>query len=205
VEKTMPDVPSGADAARTAELVRKVTPLVDAFTNSEAILTRDGKRVIFISNRDGLPQLSVAGADRPGSPAKRLVESSERMTIAATLPDGQSLLFLSDKGADENWAIWKVGLDGSAPVNLTPGEPMNRDGPLVADLAPDTIYFSARRMDEAATAVYAVPASGGTARVLHRDDKPGGLVNVSRDGKQALFLRYPSASENYLHHGAPRA
>ncbi|MBN1203442.1 MAG: hypothetical protein JXB05_00775 [Myxococcaceae bacterium] len=91
MEKATPDVPSGADAARTAELARKVAPLVDAFTNSEAILTRDGKRVLLISNRDGLPQLYVADAARPDSPAKRLVESSERMTIAGTLPDGHRM------------------------------------------------------------------------------------------------------------------
>jgi dipeptidyl aminopeptidase/acylaminoacyl peptidase len=195
-----PDVTTGADAARTAELARKVTPLVDAFTNSEAILSPDGKQVIFVSNRDGLPQLYVADAARPDSPARRLVQGTERMMIEDITPDGKSLLYLSDKGADENWAIWKVGLDGSAPVNLTPGEPMQRDGAFVPDLAPDTIYFSGRRMSEAASAVYALPSSGGEARVIHREDKPGFLTDVSHDGKQALFLRYPTASENYLLH-----
>ena len=195
-----PDKPTGADAVRDAELQRKVAPLVDAFTNSEAILTRDGKRVIFSSNRDGLPQLYLADAARPDSPAKRLVEASERMRIGTTTPDGQSLLFLSDKGADENWSIWKVGLDGSAPVELTPGEKMDRDGAFVPELAPDTIYFSGHRVEEASSAVYSIPASGGAARVLHRDDKPGFLLDVSRDGKQALFMRYLSGSENDLQH-----
>ncbi len=42
-----------------------MTPLVDAFVNSEAILTRDGKRVVFVSNRDGLPQLYIADVASP--------------------------------------------------------------------------------------------------------------------------------------------
>ncbi|MFL5347232.1 MAG: prolyl oligopeptidase family serine peptidase [Hyalangium sp.] len=193
-------MPSGADAARDAELRRKAAPLVDAFTNSEAMLSRDGKRVLFTSNRDGLPQIYVADAARLDSPAKRLVEWPERMTLSTTTPDGQSLLFLSDKGADENWSIWKVGLDGSAPVELTPGEKLNRDGAFLPDLAPDTVYFSGRPMNEKASTVYAVPASGGAARVIHRDDKPGYLTDVSRDGKQALFQRQLSNTDNSLQH-----
>jgi dipeptidyl aminopeptidase/acylaminoacyl peptidase len=198
VAKQAPDVPTGADAARIAELARQVTPLVDAFVNSEALFTRDGQRVVLVSNRDGLPQVYVADAARADSPAKRLVQWPERMSIEALTPDGQSLLVLSDKGADENWSIFKVGLDGSAPVELTPGEKMNRDAAFLPELAPDTVYFSGRRMEEVASAVYAVPTSGGSARVIFRDDKPGFLTDVSRNGKQLLFERYLTGSENYL-------
>ncbi|HVG58833.1 MAG TPA: prolyl oligopeptidase family serine peptidase [Hyalangium sp.] len=196
----MPDVPSEADKARLAELTALATPLVDAFVNQEAILTRDGKRVLLVSNRDGLPQIYVADAARPDAPAKRLFEWPERVTIATTTPDGKSLLFRSDKGADENWSIWKVGLDGSAPVELTPGVTMNRDDAFLPDLAPDTVYFSGRRMNDVSSAVYSVPASGGEAREIYRDSKPGFLTDVSQDGKQALFERYLSGSENYLLH-----
>ncbi|MDY7225494.1 S9 family peptidase [Hyalangium rubrum] len=199
-KKEAPDPVASADAARVAEFARQVTPLVDAFINSEALFTRDGKQVLLSSNRDGLPQIYIADAARPDSPAKRLLNWSERMTITATTPDGKSLLFRSDKGADENWSLWKVNLDGSQPVELTPGEKLNRDGAFVPDLAPDTVYFSARRMNEASSAVYAVPLAGGPSRQVLRDDKPGFLSDVSRDGKQALFLRYLSGSENYLQH-----
>jgi len=198
VAKQAPDVPSGADATRIAEFARQVTPLVDAFVNSEALLTRDGKRVVLVSNRDGLPQLYVADAARPDSPAKRLVQWPERMQIETLAPDGQSVIVISDKGADENWSIFKVGLDGSAPVELTPGETLSRDGAFLPDLAPDTVYFSGRRNEEVSSTVYAVPATGGASRVIFRDDKPGFLTDASRDGKQLLFERYPTGSENYL-------
>jgi dipeptidyl aminopeptidase/acylaminoacyl peptidase len=195
-----PDPIASADAARIAELTRQVTPLVDAFVNSEAFFTRDGKQVLLVSNRDGLPQIYIADASRTDSPVKRLATWTERMTIIGTTPDGKALLFRSDKGADENWSIWKMNLDGSAPVELTPGEKLNRDGAYVPDLAPDTVYFSARRMNEASSAVYAVPLAGGTPKQILRDEKPGFLTDVSRDGKQGLFERYLSGSENYLQH-----
>ncbi|HEX8698506.1 MAG TPA: prolyl oligopeptidase family serine peptidase [Myxococcaceae bacterium] len=199
-KKESPDPIASTDTARIAELTRQVTPLVDAFVNSEAIFTRDSKQVILVSNRDGLPQIYTADAARTDSPVKRLATWTERMTITGTTPDGKALLFRSDKGADENWSIWKMNLDGSAPVELTPGEKLNRDGAIVPDLAPDTVYFSARRMNEASSAVYAVPLAGGTPKQILRDEKPGFLTDVSRDGKQGLFERYLSGSENYLQH-----
>jgi len=104
-----------------------------------------------------------------------------------------------DHGADEKWSIWRVNLDGSDLVDLTPGEPLQRDHARVPDLAPDTMYFSARRISEASSAVYAAPlGSPGPAREVYRDEKPGELTDVSRDGKRALFIRFPTISENYV-------
>jgi len=194
-----PDTVSPASSARVAELAGKAQPLVDAFLNSEALLSRDGKQVILVSNRDELPQLYVADATRPESPARRLLETTERVTLDATTPDGKAVLFRTDHGADEKWSIWKVNLDGSGAVELTPGEPMQRESAHVPDLAPETMYFTARRISEASSALYAAPvASPGAAREVYRDAKPGSLADVSRDGKRALFLRFPSASENHL-------
>jgi dipeptidyl aminopeptidase/acylaminoacyl peptidase len=200
VPKESPDPIASADAARIAELSAQAKPLVDAFINSEAFFTRDGKQVLFVSNRDGLPQLYLADASRTDSPARRLATWPERMTITATTPDGKAVLFRSDKGADENWSLFKMNMDGSSPVELTPGEKLNRDPAYVPDLAPDTVYFSARRMSDVSSTVYAVPLAGGPTRQVFRDEKPGFLTDVSRDGKHGLFLRYLSGSENYLHH-----
>jgi dipeptidyl aminopeptidase/acylaminoacyl peptidase len=205
-----PDVLSGAAADRVAELAKKAAPLVDAFANSEAVFTRDAKQVLIVSNRDGLPQLYVADATRPDSPARRLFASKERVKLDAPTPDGKALLFSTDRGADEKWSIWRVNLDGSGAVELTPGESMQRDGASVPDLAPDTMYYSVRRISEASSAVYAAPAiKPGPEREVYRDPKPGFLTDVSRDGKRGLFVRYPSRSENYLllldlASGAPR-
>ena len=194
-----PDRPSGAVAARVAELSRKASALVDAFVNNEALFTRDGKRVVFVSNRDGLPQLYAADASRPDSPPRRLVQSKERVTLDETTPDGKSVLFRSDVGADEKWSIWRVDVDGGNLTELTPGERIQRDGAHVAELAPDTVYFSGRGIGDVSSAVYAAPAaSPGPARQVFRDPKPGFLTAVSRDGKQGLFVRYPTRSENHL-------
>ena len=194
-----PDTPAGADAARDAELAKAVAGVVDAFTNSLARFTRDGKRVVFVSDRDGLPQLYIADAGKPDAPATRLVTSTERVTGAVATPDGKAVVFQSDHGADENWSFFRVNLDGSGLTELTPGARQQRDGALLCDARPDTMFYSARAMSDAGTGVYMTSAKvPGEEKQIYRDDKPGGLADVSRDGKWGLYERFPSQSENHI-------
>lgn len=193
-----PDVPSGKDSARDTELAKRAAGFIDAFSNSDPVLSPDGKRMVFVSNRDGLPQLYVGDPARPSAPATRLLHWPERMNGAVITPDGEAILFRSDKGADENWAVYRVGFDGKAPVELTSGK-LNRDGIIVVDGAPGTFFFSARDMREARSTVYSAPARApGPAKALYTSDRPGGLTDVSRDGKRGLFVEFPSNSENHL-------
>jgi dipeptidyl aminopeptidase/acylaminoacyl peptidase len=194
-----PDVPSGADAARDAELTKLAKPLFDVVVNSGPVFTRDGKRVVFVSNRDQLPQLYVSDAGKPDAPATRLVTSGDRVGGAALTPDGKALVFRSDHGADENWVLYRVNLDGSGLVSLTPGATLSRDPAIIRDGQPGTMFYSARAKADVGTAVYAAPvAAPGEEKVVYRDDKPGGLADVTRDGKRGLYERVPSHSENYL-------
>src|SRR5215471_5553671 len=87
-------------SARVAELAKSITAIVDAFENDQADFSRDGKTVVFVSSRDGLPQLYAGDASRPDASAVRLVKTTERISTPMPLPDGKTLLFRSDFGAD---------------------------------------------------------------------------------------------------------
>jgi dipeptidyl aminopeptidase/acylaminoacyl peptidase len=191
-----PDAPAGADAARDAELGKLVAPLVDAFTNTGAFFTPDGKSIVFGSNRDGLLQLYVADAASPDAPARRLVTTTERIGGASVTPDGKAVVFQSDKGADENWSLFRVGLDGKDLVELTPGEPLDRDAPVLPDGAGGVMFYSARAAADVGTQVLSQPsAPGAVPKTLYADPKPGWVPDARRDGKEVLFVRMASRSE----------
>lgn len=194
-----PDVPAGAAAARDAELAAKAAGYIDAFTNSAPVLTRDGKRVVFVSTRDGIPQLYVADVGKPQAAPTRLVATKERVTGAFPTKDGKAVLFRSDVGADEHWSIYRVGLDGKDLVELTPGERLSRDVFLVPDGAPDKLFFSARKMSEARSTLYVASAvRPEPAKAIYTDDQPAFLMDVASSGKAALVVQYPSRAENFL-------
>jgi dipeptidyl aminopeptidase/acylaminoacyl peptidase len=187
------DVPTGAAAARDAELAKSAAGLLDAFMNTGPVLSRDGKKVIFNSNRDGLPQLYVADAAKPDGPAVRLVATRERMFDARPTKDGKSIVFKSDKGADENWDFFRVDLDGKNLVQLTSGDPLNRDGAIIPDGKPDTVFYSARKMSESATTLYVQPLQPGvTPKKAFTETGFGFLTDVSTDGKWGAWVRLPA-------------
>jgi dipeptidyl aminopeptidase/acylaminoacyl peptidase len=194
-----PDVPSGTAAARDAELAQQVALYVDAFGNGNAVFSRDGSKIVFQSNRDGLPQLYVADAKAPEAPATRLTQTTERVMEGLPLPDGQNVLYASDKGADENWSFFVVPLAGGEPRELTPGQPLNRDFPFAPDGSPNTLFYSARERTHPASTLWSLSLEPGAQPVkVYAEEKTGFLSSVSRDGKWALWLRYPSRTDNTL-------
>jgi dipeptidyl aminopeptidase/acylaminoacyl peptidase len=207
----LPDVPAGADALRDAELARVAGAVVDAFANLDARFTPDGKRVVYRSNRDGLWQAYLSDPKRPEAFPARLVQTTERVTFAAPTRDGASLLFLSDRGADESTSIYRVPLpkrdtpgeparlDVPAPILLTPGEPLQREPPLFAAGKGAPIVYSAHATSEVGTRVYAMDALGGAPpRLVMKDPSAGGLVDLDHDGKRALLVRIRSLSDASL-------
>ena len=191
-----PDVPTGAAAARDAVLAKMAAGWIDAFSNTHPVLSRDGKKIIFLSNRDGLAQVYVADAAKPEAPAMRLVATEERMVEPVTTKGGKSVIFLSDKNRDQNFDFFRVDLDGKNLVQLTSGEPLNRDGALVPDGKADTLFFSARKITESTSSLYAQPLQvGAVAKKVFTDSGYGLLMDVSVDGKWAAWLRVASRAK----------
>ena len=110
-------------------------------------LVRSGKELNFgfgLNAKD--PAASKLVLARKGKPdklfkaLKQTGEFSNRLiafgTAVPDAQDGKTLIFWSDKGADENWSFYTVGLDGTALTELTPGAKMQRDEAMLADGAP---------------------------------------------------------------------
>jgi dipeptidyl aminopeptidase/acylaminoacyl peptidase len=192
-----PDTPSGRAAERVADYARLIEPVVLAFSNTFAILTPNGRKVVFVSNRDGLPQLYVADVAKPGKPPQRIT-TPERVSGGKSL-DGKTILFLSDKGADENWSLFRVKLDGSELTELTPGEKMQRDQPIAGARRPKQVFYSARNLGAPETQIFALDLEAlGAPRRVYQDPVAGFLSDVSPDGKLGLYIRRTRRTENTL-------
>ena len=185
-----PDVPAGPAAVRDGELARHAAAYIDVFTNTDPVFSRDGKRIVFVSNRDGLPQLYLADTARPDAPAARIAKTAERMDAPVTTRDGKSVIFRSDRGADENWSIFRVDLDGKNLTELTPGDRLHRDFPLVPDGKPDTLFYSARKATEPASAAYMQRLAGtDPPKKIYEEAAFGLLTDVSGDGQWGAWMR----------------
>ncbi len=189
-----PDVPSAADAPRNTELAKDAAAVVNAFYNTRPSFTSAGTRVLFVSDRDGIPQLYLSDAGHPEAPAVHLLTTKERIEERpAITQDGKSVIFMSNQRAPENVSIFRVGLDGSGLVELSKSEIAHRDMPLLPDGLAGTMIYSSRVPTEKGMRVFTQSTlDGSPPKVVFTDKSPGGLSDVSRDGKLALVLRYVS-------------
>jgi dipeptidyl aminopeptidase/acylaminoacyl peptidase len=187
-------VPSAVDAARDTELAKDAAAVVNAFYNTRPRFTPSGTRVVFVSDRDGIPQLYLADAAHPETPAVHFLTTKERIEeTPAITPDGKSVIFMSNQRAPDNLSIFRVGLDGSGLVELTSAEIAKRDMPFLPDGSAGTMIYSSRSPTEKGIRVLTQSTLDGTPpKVAFTDKSPGGLSDVSRDGKLALVLRYVS-------------
>ena len=191
-----PTVLSAAQLARDAALAPRTQALLRAFTNSRPRLLSDG-RVVFVSNRDGLPAIYVGDAAQPSASPRKLPGPDERVAGYEVLPDQKTVLFTADVKSDQRFAIFKVGLDGTGLANLTPDEALSRSVPLVARGIPDLFAYTAHTLDDPAARVM-VQRTEGPPREVWRAPGAGDLQDVTRDGRRLLFLGADSDDKKVL-------
>ena len=94
------------------QMTTRLTPSVERLSNAEPHWSPDGKRIAFVSNRDGATDVYVMHAD--GSSPLRLSNGSPSAKGPAWSPDGTHIAFLrqgSEVGARAQ--LWVVNADGS--------------------------------------------------------------------------------------------
>ena len=91
-------------------------------SKSQGRLSPDGKWVSFLAPRDGVLNIWVAPASDP-SAAKPITAAKDRpIPSHFWAPDSRSVLYIQDKGGDENFLLYGVDPVTSAERKLTPFE-----------------------------------------------------------------------------------
>jgi putative membrane-bound dehydrogenase-like protein len=116
--------PRGWDVHLHDRETGKTTRLTDHPANDyNAVLTNDGRKLAWVSERDGNAELYAANAD--GTGARRLTDAAAYDDHAAWSPDGRSILFSSTRepaSADgQAWnALYVMSADGHGVQRISP-------------------------------------------------------------------------------------
>ncbi|MCE9678073.1 prolyl oligopeptidase family serine peptidase [Shewanella sp. AS1] len=194
-----PDKPKLQDKGALAQYAAKAEKIINVYSDSYPSYSQDGRSVFFVSDRSGNSQLYKSDLSDPSAPPKRLTQLSERVKDPVHLSGENALIFSSDKGANELWSIFKLNLDNGKIAELTPGESMQRDAPIVPELGKGQMFYSARNIGKIESYLYTQSVKvGSTPRKFWTGTGPSVLLDVSRDGQYALAETFKSVSSAEL-------
>jgi Tol biopolymer transport system component len=158
----------------------------DAYWEYDAVASPDGRYIIFLSERTG--NLNMWRIDADGNNPRQLTEGSAVDGHTAFSADGQWVVF---NRAGDKPTIWKVGINGGAPVQLTDQwaayPTVSPDGKLIA-------YGSVEEQpdNQPRPRLYIVPIEGGPPiKVI---DLPGSIspqwggFRWTADGRAVCFV-----------------
>lgn len=163
----------------------------------------DGRRICFLTDITGLPQVWQVAVDAAGSipwPDQLTFAPDRVMGLACSpAPGNDRLIYARDVGGNENAQLFLLAGDGASEHSLTAGyeAAMHTFGEWSAD--GQRFLFAANRRQPALFDLY-VQAIDGEARLVWQNDAPGYLVQAcfSPDGCRAAVVRVASSFDHAL-------
>jgi dipeptidyl aminopeptidase/acylaminoacyl peptidase len=155
----------------------------------------DGKRLAFVSNLSGSPQVWTVPAE--GGWPEQVTAFEDQVGGVSWSPDGRWLAFSMAPGGGLNTQIYLVRPDGQSVTRITEGGKTNnnlggwsRDGRF--------LRLASTRRDPGALDAYLYDVAAGELRLVAENPGTGGLADVSRDGRRAVVQRVRSRGDSNL-------
>jgi hypothetical protein len=145
-------------------------------------LSPDGRRIVFVSDRDGNREIYVMNAD--GSGQLNLTRHAAEDWTPCWSPDGQHIAFASLR--DGNWEIYVMNADGSQVQRLTD----HRSTDYGPAWSPDgsSIAFVSER--DGNLEIYVMAADGSNVRRVTRHDSTDQAPAWSPDSTRLAWASY---------------
>ncbi|HEX4965898.1 MAG TPA: S9 family peptidase [Thermoanaerobaculia bacterium] len=194
-----PPAPVAAPAAPAEDaLTAAVERMAKVSSSFSPTLSPDGKRVAFLSNRGGRPQVWIAEVDTAASePAepKQVGNFEDPVSNVAWSPDGQWLALLVAPGGGLNQQVYLMHPDGSEVRRITSG---GKENNTLAGWSDRFVRYSSGHDNPQALEPWIYDTRTGKSHKLSVSHGVSFLSDLSRDGKRAVFARVASRGDNDL-------
>ncbi len=173
-----------------------VTALTKVASASSPSFSPDGKKIAFVSDASGEPQVYVVPAE--GGAPLRLVTTADPVAAVEWSPDGKAIAYAVAPGGGTNTQVWLVAPDGSGPKRITDGgTEMNRIGPFRAD--GKVLALASNRRYRSWVDSWLYDMTSGSLTLAAQSRGLGRIADISRDGKKLLLERTPQCGSSDLY------
>ncbi len=192
-----------ATAAEPLDYLDELPPQLDRqlfFGNPEisgAQLSPDGEYVTFIRPYEGVRNIWIKGIDESFDDARPLTDDDRPVPGYFWSRDGEYVLYVQDKGGDENFHVWAVDADAEAegdsavpPArNLTDLDEVRAQIYSVPKATPGEIIVGLNDRDPALHDVYRVDIATGERELIVENTDNIASWTVDLEGKVRLATR----------------
>jgi dipeptidyl aminopeptidase/acylaminoacyl peptidase len=168
-------LPAQAQSPDTTPLIERAKIFGNP-SKSGGKLSPDGKWLSWIAPRDGVLNVWVAPASDP-SQAKPLTEEKSRpIRTSFWSPDSKVLMFIQDKGGDENFLLYGVDVASGKQTNYTPFEKTRVKMVKISTKIKDRILIGINNRDPKWHDVHSLDLATGKLTLVQQNDGYGGFL-----------------------------
>jgi dipeptidyl aminopeptidase/acylaminoacyl peptidase len=160
-------------------------------TKAAGQISPDGKWLSWIAPRDGVMNVWVAPVAAPGQAKPLTAEKVRPIRSTFWSPDSKTLLFINDKGGDENFLLYGVNVASGEQKNYTPFEKTRASVVGISRKARDRILVGINNRDARWHDVYSLNLASGKLTLVQQNDGYAGFV-----GDEDLNLRLAQKSRS---------
>jgi len=177
-----PAKPAASNAPAPAALTQADVPLVPRrliFGNPDKAgptLSDDGTKIAFRAAVNGVMNVWVGPADKPEAATPVTKDTSRGIRQYFWAYTNNHIIYVQDKGGDENWRVYSVDISSGETKDLTPFDKVAAQIQGVSDKFPNEILVALNNRNPELHDVYRINIATGARSLVQRNDKYAGFV-----------------------------
>ena len=134
-------------------------------------LSPDGLHIAFLAPVEGVLNVWVGPASDPGAAEPVTQDAGRGIRLYFWAFTNNHLIYLQDKGGDENWRVYTVGLESREIIDLTPLENVQAQIVGISSDHPDEIIVGLNDRNPQYHDLYSANVRTGQRELLHHNDR----------------------------------
>ncbi len=145
-------------------------------TRTGARISPDGQWLSWIAPRDGVLNVWVAPLGDPSKARPLTAETQRPIRLSFWAPDSKTVLFINDKGGDENYLLYGVDVASGAQKSYTPFEKTRARVLAISPLVKDRILVGVNNRDPRFHDVHSLNLASGQLTLVLKNEGYGGFI-----------------------------